>query len=249
VKWLASMAPQILTEPGSPPAAAVDRSTAERWIELVLVLFVAVSQPLLLSVYVVIFGVPNSITSGNLRYVYACVQEASGLLVLWYVLRRTGRTFSSLGLRASVRGGFAGLGLAVVGSAAYLLSSVLIEVVHRYYFGAYVTRTSPALLFPKASWIILIPFLLLNCFFEEAIVRAYLMTELSELTGSMSWAAIASILVQTSYHTYQGWLPVMGLAATFSVFSFYYARAQKLFPLYIAHVLVDALAMVYLFAR
>lgn len=243
------MPPEILTEPGSPPAAAADRSPTERWIELLLVLFVAVSQPLLLSLYIALFGIPNSITSGNLRYVYACAQEASGLLVLWYVLRRTGRTFSSLGLRASLRGGFAGLGLAVVGWAAYLLSGVLIEGVHRHYFGTYVTRTSSALLFPKASWMVLVPFLLLNCFFEEAIVRAYLMTEVSELTGSMSVAAVASVLVQTSYHTYQGWLPVIGLAATFSVFSFYYARTRELFPLYVAHVLVDTLAIAYLIAR
>jgi len=243
------MPPDVLTEPETSPAIATGQSTTERWIELALVLFVAVSQPLLLSTYVVFFGMPHSITSGNLRYVYVCAQEAGGLLVLWYVLRRSGRTFSSLGLRSSVKGAFAGLGLAAVGWFAYVLAGIFIEVVHRHYFGTFVTRTSPELLFPKASWMVLIPFLLLNCFFEEAIVRAYLMTELSKLTGSIRWAAVASVLVQTSYHNYQGWPPVVGLAATFAVFSVYYARTRKLFPLCVAHFLVDAVALTYLFAR
>jgi membrane protease YdiL (CAAX protease family) len=96
---------------------------------------------------------------------------------------------------------------------------------------------------------VLIPFVLLNCFVEEAIVRAYLMTELSELTGSMVLAGVVSVAIQVSYHTYQGWLPATGHIATFAVFSFYYARKRKLLPLYVGHVLIDLFAVAYLLFR
>ncbi len=63
--------------------------------------------------------------------------------------------------------------------------------------------------------VLAIPFFLQNPFFEELIVRAYLMTEIGELTGSWLLAVLVSSLVQASYHLYYG----MGRRAASCFFS------------------------------
>ena len=239
----------LSTAPALADASANDLSSRERWIELLVVLFVGFAQPIFLSSYVAVFSLPTSTSSGNFRYLYVCAQEAGALLLLWYVLRRRGRTFASIGLSVKLRGVGSGIGLGAAGWGVYAASLVLVEVLHKQLLGTYVPRTNPSLLFPEASWAVLIPFVFLNCFVEEAIVRAYLMTELSELTGSIAWAGVVSVLIQVSYHTYQGWLPVTGHVATFAVFSFYYARKRKLFPLYVGHLLIDLFGLGYLLLR
>lgn len=233
-----SVAPSTIT-----PAPAAGFSNQQRWIELLVVLFVAIAAPLTASMYTLFFGYSGNGVAGNLRYFYLLVQQVGAVLVLWYVLRRTGRTFSDIGFRPSIKGAFIGLALAALGWLAYVVVLTVTQVIHKHYFGTYIVRANSALLFPKASWAVLLPFLLFNGFYEEAIVRAYLMTELSQLTASIGLAAAASIILQASYHTYQGWLAVSGLTATFAVFSIYYARSRRLFPIYIAHVVVDLFAV------
>lgn len=221
---------ELATAPATSPEKIEPVSAQERWIELLLVLFVAFAPPILLSTHVMLFGTWGSLERGNLRYSYICVQQAGALGVLWYVLRRRGNTFANLGLHASRKGTLVGIGLAAAGMLAGSLTLVVIQVVHKHYWGSYLARTNPERLFPKANLAVLVAFVLLNCFYEEAIVRAYLMTEVSQLTGSMGLAIVASVLIQSSYHTYQGWLNVARLATTFLVFSLYYARSRKLFP-------------------
>jgi Type II CAAX prenyl endopeptidase Rce1-like len=58
-----------------------------------------------------------------------------------------------------------------------------------------------------------------NPFYEELIVRAYLMTELLDFTASPLLAIFASVAVQFSCHLYYGWLIGTGLSAGFLVFS------------------------------
>jgi membrane protease YdiL (CAAX protease family) len=53
--------------------------------------------------------------------------------------------------------------------------------------------------------VVAIPFSLLNPFFEELIVRAYLMSEVIDLAGSPAFAVALSVAVQFSYHLFYGW--------------------------------------------
>jgi membrane protease YdiL (CAAX protease family) len=84
-----------------------------------------------------------------------------------------------------------------------------------------------------------LPFAFLNPFFEELIVRAYLMSELTELTGSRLLAVAISVLIQSSYHLYYGWEGAIALSFQFLVFAIYYARTRKAVPLIIAHGFFD----------
>jgi len=73
----------------------------------------------------------------------------------------------------------------------------------------------------------------------------------------VAWALLAfpevhsprmPIQLQISYHTYQGWFGVSGLVGVFIVFSIYYARTRKLFPLYIAHLTMDVVGGLFVFS-
>ncbi len=92
-----------------------------------------------------------------------------------------------------------------------------------------------------------IPYSLLNPFFEELIVRAYLMTEVRALTGSWMLATALSVVVQFSYHLYYGWEGAIALSFLFLVFSIYYARTQRATPIIVAHGIFDIWGLVRMF--
>ncbi len=89
-----------------------------------------------------------------------------------------------------------------------------------------------------------IPLALLNPFFEELIVRAYLMTEVMELTGSSTLAVVLSVFVQFAYHLYYGWSGAISLAFFFLALALYYVRSRRALPVIIAHGLSDVYTLI-----
>ena len=87
-----------------------------------------------------------------------------------------------------------------------------------------------------------LPFILLNPFFEELIVRAYLMTEIRELTGSATLALAVSVLFQSAYHLYYGWWGALSVGFMFLAFAVYFAKYRRALPVVVAHGIQDVLA-------
>jgi membrane protease YdiL (CAAX protease family) len=79
-------------------------------------------------------------------------------------------------------------------------------------------------------------------------VRGFLMTEVAALAG-MPAAVVASTLVQTSYHLYQGVPNAIVVGSMFLVFSLYYAQTRRLLPVIVAHTLQDVLALAFYLHR
>ena len=92
--------------------------------------------------------------------------------------------------------------------------------------------------------VVAIPFSLLNPFFEELIVRAYLMAEVIELTGSSTMAVALSVGVQFSYHLYYGWVGAISLSFFFLALALYYVRSRCAFPVIVAHGFLDVYALI-----
>jgi membrane protease YdiL (CAAX protease family) len=88
-----------------------------------------------------------------------------------------------------------------------------------------------------------IPFVLRNPFFEQLIVRAYLMSEVFALTGSRTRAILASVVVQSSYHLYYGWAGAISISFLFLAFALYYMRSRRALPVIVAHGLSDLYAL------
>jgi membrane protease YdiL (CAAX protease family) len=238
----------------SPPAAIVSTaaidpiseiSVAEkrqRWFEVCLVLLVAFGSNILYALYLLIYGPGASAPYTNFRWVTGIVHEASTLLLLGYVLSRRGRKFAALGLQWSLRNVGIGLLLAAVSYVVTKLGRTLVYDIRYLVYGAIAHGPTGRDFFAHPS-IAAIPFTLLNPFFEELIVRAYVMTEVMELTGSSILAVVLSVSIQFSYHLYYGWAGAISLSFIFLVLALYYARSRNALPIVVAHGYFDISAM------
>ena len=83
-----------------------------------------------------------------------------------------------------------------------------------------------------------------NGFLEEALVVGYLLTRLEQLRVP-AWSAIAiSAVLRGSYHLYQGFGGFLCNAVMGVLFAWFFQRTRRLWPLVIAHSLLDIAAFV-----
>jgi uncharacterized protein len=83
-----------------------------------------------------------------------------------------------------------------------------------------------------------------NGWAEEVIVVAFLLTRLRQLGVNPVGAVVASSLLRGAYHLYQGFGAGLGNLAMGLVFGYVWQRTGRLWPLIIAHGLIDAVAFV-----
>ena len=98
-----------------------------------------------------------------------------------------------------------------------------------------------------------IPVLLITAFAngwaEEIIVVAFLLTRLRQLRVNPVAAMLASSLLRGAYHLYQGFSAGLGNVVMGLVFAYVWRRTGRLWPLIIAHGIIDSVAYVgYAFA-
>ena len=164
---------------------------------------------------------------------------AWGALAL-YLLWRSGLRPAAIGLgRLRRRDVLGGLGLAALiglpGLAFYVAARAL----------GLSAAVEPAELY-DTWW--RIPMLLAvafaNGWAEETIVVAFLLTRLRQLgIGSRGALAISSLL-RGAYHLYQGYSAGLGNIVMGLVFGYAWQRTGRLWPLVIAHTLIDTVAFV-----
>lgn len=162
-------------------------------------------------------------------------------LVLYLLLIHPGRPFHTLGLTRDRWGRSIaeGLGLAALiglpGLAFYLVGREL---------GITVDVVAADL---NAHWWT-VPVLVLSAvragLLEEIIVVGYLANRLKELRWGVPAILVASALLRGSYHLYQGIGPGIGNVVMGLVFAYFYLRTGRLWPLIIAHVVIDIVAFV-----
>jgi len=211
-----------------------------RWLEVALVLIIAFGSSLLYSLYYLKNGPPHDSSVSSLRYVAQSLQQASTLLLLGYVLSRRGLGFRSIGLQWSLTDVSVGTILAIISYVVYGFGYEFIRTFHHAMLG---TDSTARNVFGHPPVVMAIAFCLLNPFFEELVVRAYLMTEVAELTGSTLSAVILSVLVQFSCHLYYGWAGAISLSFQFLIYALYFARWRRAVPIIIAHGFFDVYGM------
>ncbi|BBZ36656.1 CPBP family intramembrane glutamic endopeptidase [Mycolicibacterium confluentis] len=93
-----------------------------------------------------------------------------------------------------------------------------------------------------------IPVLLLvsfaNGWAEEVVVVGFLLTRLRQLDVSPTTAIVASSVLRGAYHLYQGFGAGLGNLAMGLVFGWVWHRTGRLWPLVIAHGIIDSVAFV-----
>ena len=238
--------------PGTPPSEAGACPPA-RWserrvrgFELGLVLFVAFAGPVFLSGYVLLSGEPfQEMSAGSMKWIYSILHELGALGVLAYVLFRNSAWVSSLGLRWSARSAAASLPLAIVGliscQICYLALYGIVFAASSH--GLQRPDIASKLLDPRVS-VAAVVMIVVNGFYEELIVRAYLMTEIKWLSNSTLLAIVCSVALQTAYHFYQGIPTALSYIGLFLVMSVYYSRTNRILPVILAHILIDLSSVV-----
>ncbi|WP_445167618.1 CPBP family intramembrane glutamic endopeptidase [Mycolicibacterium sp. Dal123E01] len=83
-----------------------------------------------------------------------------------------------------------------------------------------------------------------NGFAEEVVVVGYLITRLKQLGLSQNRAILASSVLRGAYHLYQGFGAGLGNLVMGLVFGYAWCRTGRLWPLVIAHGVIDTVAFV-----
>jgi uncharacterized protein len=83
-----------------------------------------------------------------------------------------------------------------------------------------------------------------NGWAEEVIVVAFLLTRLRQLRVNPVAALLASGLLRGAYHLYQGFSAGLGNIVMGLVFAYVWQRTGRLWPLIIAHAIIDTVAYV-----
>jgi membrane protease YdiL (CAAX protease family) len=84
---------------------------------------------------------------------------------------------------------------------------------------------------------------LVNPLAEEFFVRGFLQTRLRSVGWSGPSSVVASTVLQGSYHLYQGLPSCLLLTVVFLIFAVYYQSKRRLWPVVIAHLMENVLAM------
>jgi membrane protease YdiL (CAAX protease family) len=224
--------------------AAQETSTignGHRWIDLALVLSVAFAGVVLSSAYVAFHPIPREYS--NARLSLGILQEAIALSLFLVLFRRQGRRLSDIGFGFRWTDLPKSLGLVLAAIATMWAATIAIPYIYFLVTLRTLASFAPASQFSTSSMWLMLPFLLLNPFFEEILVRGYLMTELIDLRKSVALAAIVSLGLQTSYHLYYGAFGAAVVGCGLAVFAVYYARSRRLLPVILAHMLWDFTAV------
>ena len=164
--------------------------------------------------------------------------EALQFLAIGGFLRLRGWTGQKLGLDSHWTDGAWGVGLALVSYMAFYAAFVVIGAVAPGLAAS--VASGPHM--PRAlSYAIVAFMVLLSPFFEEFFVTGYVITALKEKAGE-SIAVNVSVLLRLAYHLYQGVLGVVLLIPVGLVFSYWYARTGKLWPVVVAHAALNTIA-------
>lgn len=231
-------------EPGPLPGGSLE-GRGRRLVALGIVLFVSFGHFVAASAYYFMEGATSGtdLSQLKMRLVGGMIAEAGSLAVLWYVLSGQGRGWKSIGGDLHWTDVPRALILTIGATVATYATFLPIQIVVHAYSGHYLTPKSMHGLLGVGISGLSIVFICLNAFFEEMIVRGYLMTEIVELGGGGGLAILISVAVQMSYHLYQGFTNGIVLTTIFAVFSIYFWKTRRLAPVVLAHLCVDAYAL------
>jgi len=216
-----------------------DQRTRQIWLYGVLA--IGFLLPVVISVGVVLGWIHlHPATRG--RLLFKIIYQIVGLLSMYFALRYQGRRLKDIGLFLEPR-------LIEIGRAFALFFGVMFLSLVCYFtlsmlLGlAYHKTYDSAVLFGTSVGFLSILFAVTNPFHEELLVRAFLITEVEGLYRSTTLAVILSVTLQTSYHLYQGLPAALLHVPTFLVFSVYYVRTRRIFPVILAHMFLDMMAL------
>jgi membrane protease YdiL (CAAX protease family) len=191
------------------------------------------------------------LTNGRLLDNLALESALLGLLLLY--LRRRGWTPRDLQIQPGMLGTLIGFPLLVVMMIANMVTVATLYLLafcaqHQYAsLLAFLTANGPHLE-PHSiqiGWTVLIVAVVFNAFFEEITCTSYMFSQFAAKRGPL-FALLLTVLVRMGYHTYEGPIHMLGIGAVFLVVGACYWWTRNVWPLIVAHALVDLGSMAFL---
>lgn len=175
---------------------------------------------------------PATIQAGHLDALL--LHESIVLLLLAVFLRWRGWTPDRLGLRAHRHDLPIAIGLAVLVNLVFTTLHHLIEAT-----GTPLPSIEDVMPIAQGlGHLRVLAVSAVNGTYEELFVCGYLISALRE-RRSVGTAVAVSTAIRLGYHLYQGSLGVIGIVPMGLIFAFWYARTGRLWPLILAHALLD----------
>lgn len=160
---------------------------------------------------------------------------------LFWFLRIRGWTLERAGFEVTWRGTVWGLGLLAGISGLTIAAGVLAQSLALDLVSAMSRHASSASLDLQVAFVAAV----VGGAYEEIFVAGYVITLLSAARGP--WTAVnVSTGLRVLYHLYQGPVAVLTIVPMGLLFGYVYVRTRKLWPLIVAHVLMDVIALVWL---
>lgn len=239
---MASGGTELANESKPETAEAIQSRADTRWFDLLLVLFIAFSGPVLIAIYA-LFN-PSYVATPTQRPGLAVatllLRYGTSFLVLAYVLAKQQRSIRSIGINFRWIDPLLAIALCVLAEVAiWLIHGIENDVAAR--FGMSLDTRPVA----QSGWKDRSVYELIHSLsapiFEEVLVRGYLMTEMLELGQPVLAAVLVSVVLQTSYHLYYGVSTAIGLSGVFMVSAIYFALSRRLMPVILAHLFWDVI--------
>jgi uncharacterized protein len=176
----------------------------------------------------------------NAELLSTIIFEVIQLGFLTWFLRIRGWTLEKFGLSFSWRGTAVGLVLLALTYALTQGAQYIAEIIFDYDIEAAAARAPKV--DPALSMQLVYLVSVVNGVIEELFVAGYIITSLIARRGM--WMAInVSVVVRLLYHLYQGPIGIMTTVPMGLLYGYVYARTRQLWPLLVAHVLVDLIRL------
>lgn len=219
-----------------------------RIVELVMVLSLAILPGFLSALFNYLGYIKYDYTTGNVQinYILQIVQQLLVLVVFFYVLYRQGRSLEFIGLDFSWRDFYRGFALLLIFYGVNFFINRIINIVTLLAGGDIINKLPDNIeMFSQGPiGLITIVFIIVNSLYEEIVIRAYFISEVKDMSGSSVLAVTLCVLLMTSYHIYQGLLPLISIATIFLVFSIYYVKKKRIMPVIIAHSYMNLISFI-----
>lgn len=167
------------------------------------------------------------------------VYEIAALLLIANFLNLRGWSIQDFNLHVSWKLTGAGILLALGYYVVYYFTWIVFELI----LGPFENSWSdPVSVNTNLSMAAILITSIFNPLFEEGLVVGYIMKALRDRKGV--WYTInASILIRLLYHLYQGLMVAIAIVPMGWLFAYVYARWNRLWPLIVAHGLLDFIAL------
>jgi CAAX amino terminal protease family. len=179
----------------------------------------------------------TGIVYANASRVHLILFEVLLLVLLGGFLYARGWTLDRIGFRPSWKDTAIGIALAVLLLFANEVIWFAVRELAPSLAGAIAVPRSGSLISPIA----IVALAVINPVFEEVFAAGYLITVLKEKFGA-ALAVNAGATLRLLYHLYQGIGAVISILPLSFIFGIWYVRKQRLWPLIVAHAVLDFLA-------